>query len=141
MNYIHETFHTLLFNITDNTYFHEEFVMKNMIGFCQFLKDKENKYWQYITYLIITYIQGYYLDDFIIVNYEKSLFLNDHDFWEQRMDISETKLNSNEEIIKYIHEKTNHKPPFYFLKYTQAVEKNYSEISNFIKNIQELIQC
>ena len=141
VNYIHETFHTLLFNITDNTYFHEEFVMKNMIGFCQFLKDKENKYWQYITYLIITYIQGYYLDDFIIVNYEKSLFLNDHDFWEQRMDISETKLNSNEEIIKYIHEKTNHKPPFYFLKYTQAVEKNYSEISNFIKNIQELIQC
>lgn len=131
VNYIHETFHTLLFELTKNEYIHEEFVLRNMIDFCLFLNDVGDTNFESIASSIILYIQAYYLDDFIIVNKEKNDILGNSQPEITRFfkdyDIKESELS------RLISKKMER--PLYYIKYTRAVEENYDglkQLANLI---------
>lgn len=124
VNYLHETFHTLYFNLSNDSYKHEEFVLKNMLKFCLFLKNERKEYFKYLSSLIISYIQGYYLDDYLIVNKEKYELLGTSLNFYKSLDYSSMKICNKEEFNSYIEKKTKNKPKFYYLKYTYPVENN-----------------
>lgn len=135
VNYIHETFHTLLFNISNDSYIHENFVLENMLHFCIFLKNKNNRYFEYISKLIITYIQGYYLDDFLLVNKEKFEVLNQSYKFYEKLDYTSMKVKSKNEFNKAIENKTKNKPKFYFIRYTYPVENNLNLIKEIVSDL------
>ena len=136
VNFIHETFHTLLFNITNDVYTHEEFVLNNMLNFCLYLNKSNEKLFTYLANSIINYVQGYYLDDYIIVNKEKSDLLNESTAFFNSLDYSSMNLRNKKELKNFINNKTKGKTKFYYLRYTQPVENNLQLIEDIVKRIK-----
>lgn len=136
INFIHETFHTLLFGITQDTYKHEEFVLKNMLNFCIYLKNEKSKYFQYVASLMINYIQGYYLDDFMIVNKEKSDLLGESMIFYNSLDYDSMKQKNRMDLDSFIEKKSKNKPKFYFLRYTYPVENNLFLLKKVVSSLR-----
>ena len=75
------------------------------------------------TFKTLKYIQGYYLDYFTVMSYEKYNLLNSKTRFYEEFPFSESKIDSSDFENKYIY-MTDNKEDFYYLKYVVAVDDN-----------------
>ncbi len=129
--YIHEMMHSIFFHISNDEYKHEKFVLGETLSFLVYLHETKSKYFCYLTYKTLKYIQGYYLDYFTVVSYEKYNLLNSKTRFYEEFPFSESKIDSSDFENKYIC-MTNNKENFYYLKYVVAVDDNIDKLKLLI---------
>ena len=134
MGRIHEILHYIYYNITNNedTFEHEEFVIKNEIMFYKMLEKKKDIYYNLSKYYFYSLLYKHIIN-YISLYYEKcrikggfNNFITDY----------ENLIKTNKTaLIEILNSSIKKEIPFYKLKYFRAFEKNKIEIEIKIKEI------
>lgn len=136
INRIHEIFHCVFWEITDNAYEHEFFVMNNEIKFYTKLLQYE-KYYDYIEKYIYLTLKKH-IKNYLVLNYEKSRLAND--FSNFMIEYNNIIKDNITDLIKILNCNVK-ETPFYVLKYFRAFENNkesFNCLINFILNRKDV---
>lgn len=130
LNIVHECFHIVYWDVTQDPYLHEKFVMNNELAFYAELSKENDQYKELLKkYLVIRSQQ--FLSNSTVLAYEKAVVTNNlNRFQIEFNDLVKNRLNL---LVELLSKKINCSIPFYLLKYYNAYSDNIYKFKQLIE--------
>lgn len=131
---IHEVFHIVYWEVTNNSYEHERFVMENELKFyhkiCKDSKDSQKIMKYYLKNKLKLFAKNY-----TISHYEKAIITHMlPNFQIEFNDLTKYQLT---EFVNVLNQQINYEKPFYLLKYLVAFERNQEYLQKIVQEVTE----
>ncbi len=128
VRYFHELLHILFFDISNDSYFHENFVMQNLVLFTSFLAPKNTELYEYFSKQLLNYINSFYPDIYLITEEEKAVITHRQGDIKNEFCNQFGKLNTIQKFYEYFIKYKSDTKPLSELKYVLAVDNNFENI-------------